>query len=49
MIVARVPGWGTPWIEGALMNFTDIAWLPLCAGLTAVGVGLSYLAFRRRG
>ena len=31
------------------MNFTDIAWLPLCAGLTAVGVGLSYLAFRRRG
>ncbi|MEU8174815.1 cellulose synthase [Microbispora hainanensis] len=31
------------------MNFNDIAWLPLCAGLTAVGVGLSYLAFRRRG
>ncbi|MEU6415010.1 cellulose synthase [Microbispora sp. NPDC046933] len=31
------------------MNFTDIAWLPLCAGLTAVGMGLSYLAFRRRG
>lgn len=31
------------------MRFEDIAWLPLCAGLTAVGVGLSYLAFRRRG
>ncbi|GLX05108.1 cellulose synthase [Microbispora sp. NBRC 16548] len=31
------------------MTFNDIAWLPLCAGLTAVGVGLSYLTFRRRG
>ncbi|MEV7804795.1 cellulose synthase [Microbispora sp. NPDC088329] len=31
------------------MTYTDIAWLPLCAGLTAVGIGLSYLAFRRRG
>ncbi|MBD3145427.1 cellulose synthase [Microbispora bryophytorum] len=31
------------------MTFDDIAWLPLCAGLTAVGVGLSYLTFRRRG
>ncbi|GGO23864.1 hypothetical protein GCM10010116_48000 [Microbispora rosea subsp. aerata] len=31
------------------MTFNDIAWLPLCAGLTAVGIGLSYLAFRRRG
>ncbi|MEV4460674.1 cellulose synthase [Microbispora sp. NPDC004025] len=31
------------------MTFNDIAWLPLCAGVTAVGIGLSYLAFRRRG
>ncbi|TQS29580.1 cellulose synthase [Microbispora sp. KK1-11] len=31
------------------MTFNDIAWLPLCGGLTAVGIGLSYLAFRRRG
>ncbi|MEU6427914.1 cellulose synthase [Microbispora sp. NPDC046973] len=31
------------------MTYNDIAWLPLCAGLTAVGIGLSYLAFRRRG
>ncbi|NAS26180.1 cellulose synthase [Herbidospora sp. NEAU-GS84] len=31
------------------MTFADIAWLPLCAGLTAVGVVLAFLAFRRRG
>jgi hypothetical protein len=31
------------------MTFDQIAWFPLCAGLTAVGVALSYLAFRRRG
>ncbi|GII51780.1 hypothetical protein Pth03_01690 [Planotetraspora thailandica] len=31
------------------MTFDQIAWLPLCAGLTAVGIGLGYLAFRRRG
>ncbi|GAA1304599.1 hypothetical protein Psi02_43870 [Planotetraspora silvatica] len=31
------------------MTFDQIAWLPLCAGLTAVGIALSYLAFRRRG
>ncbi|MBX6384914.1 MAG: cellulose synthase [Microbispora sp.] len=31
------------------MTFEQIAWLPLCAGLTAVGIALSYLAFRRRG
>ncbi|GAA3239575.1 cellulose synthase [Nonomuraea helvata] len=24
-------------------------WLPLCAGVTALGLGLSFLAFRRRG
>ncbi|GAA0444561.1 hypothetical protein Acor_61380 [Acrocarpospora corrugata] len=31
------------------MTFDQIAWLPLCAGLTAAGVALAYLAFRRRG
>ena len=31
------------------MTFEQIAWLPLCAGLTAVGIGLGYLAFRRKG
>ncbi|MEW9529626.1 cellulose synthase [Microbispora sp. NPDC049125] len=31
------------------MTFNDIAWLPLCGGLTGVGIVLSYLAFRRRG
>ncbi|WP_188194023.1 cellulose synthase [Nonomuraea sp. SYSU D8015] len=31
------------------MDFTQIAWFPLCAGLTAVGLVLSFLAFRRRG
>ncbi|MCT9935030.1 cellulose synthase [Planotetraspora sp. A-T 1434] len=31
------------------MTFDQITWLPLCAGLTAVGIALSYLAFRRRG
>lgn len=31
------------------MSYDQIAWLPLCAGLTAVGIALSYLAFRRRG
>ncbi|WP_067185857.1 cellulose synthase [Microtetraspora niveoalba] len=31
------------------MSFTDIAWTPLCVGVTAVGLVLSYLAFRRRG
>ncbi|WP_062348624.1 hypothetical protein [Herbidospora yilanensis] len=31
------------------MTFEQIAWLPLCAGLTAVGVVLAFLAFRRRG
>ncbi|MFF4618545.1 cellulose synthase [Nonomuraea jabiensis] len=29
--------------------FNSIAWLPLCAGLTAVGLVFSFLAFRRRG
>ncbi|WP_214110033.1 cellulose synthase [Acrocarpospora catenulata] len=31
------------------MTFDQIAWLPLCAGLTAAGVAFAYLAFRRRG
>ncbi|GII82012.1 hypothetical protein Ssi03_00020 [Sphaerisporangium siamense] len=31
------------------MSFDQIAWLPLCGGLTAVGLVLSFLAFRRRG
>ncbi|GAA1020435.1 hypothetical protein Aple_088680 [Acrocarpospora pleiomorpha] len=31
------------------MTFDQIAWLPLCAGLTAAGVAMAYLAFRRRG
>lgn len=29
--------------------FDQIAWLPLCGGVTAVGLVLSFLAFRRRG
>ncbi|MDX3104043.1 cellulose synthase [Nonomuraea angiospora] len=29
--------------------FNPLTWLPLCAGLTAVGLVLSFLAFRRRG
>lgn len=31
------------------MTYADIAWLPLCGGLTAVGIVLSFLVFRRRG
>ncbi|MFG3438688.1 cellulose synthase [Nonomuraea sp. NPDC047897] len=31
------------------MTFTQIAWLPLCAGVTIAGLVLSFLAFRRRG
>jgi hypothetical protein len=31
------------------MDYSQIAWFPLCAGLTAVGLVLSFLAFRRRG
>jgi hypothetical protein len=29
--------------------FNQIAWLPLCGGVTALGLVLSFLAFRRRG
>ncbi|GII93853.1 cellulose synthase [Sinosporangium siamense] len=32
-----------------IMDFNDIAWLPLCGGLTAVGLVLSFLAMRRKG
>ncbi|MEU7000829.1 cellulose synthase [Nonomuraea sp. NPDC046570] len=31
------------------MGFEQIAWLPLCAGVTAVGLVFSFLAMRRRG
>ena len=31
------------------MSFEQIAWLPLCAGVTTVGLVLSFLAVRRRG
>lgn len=31
------------------MPFNAIAWLPICAGLTAVGLVFSFLALRRRG
>jgi hypothetical protein len=32
-----------------MSTFNQIAWLPLCAGVTGVGLVLSFLAFRRRG
>jgi hypothetical protein len=32
-----------------MSNFDKVAWLPLCAGLTGVGLVLSYLVMRRRG
>jgi hypothetical protein len=31
------------------MSYSQIAWAPLCWGLTAVGLVLSWLAWRRRG
>ncbi len=31
------------------MTFDQIAWLPLCAALTAAGVAFAFFAFRRRG
>jgi hypothetical protein len=31
------------------MSFDQIAWLPLCAGVTGVGLVLSFLWLRRRG
>jgi len=30
-------------------GFDEVAWLPLCAGLTMLGLAGSWLAFRRRG
>ena len=32
-----------------MSSYDKIAWLPLCGGLTGVGLVLSYLAMRRRG
>jgi hypothetical protein len=32
-----------------MSNYDKVAWLPLCAGLTGVGLVLSYLVMRRRG
>ena len=32
-----------------MSTYNDIAWLPLCAGLTGLGLVLSYIAMRRRG
>jgi heme exporter protein D len=32
-----------------MSNYDKIAWLPLCAGLTGLGLVLSYLVMRRRG
>ncbi|GAA3030122.1 cellulose synthase [Streptosporangium longisporum] len=31
------------------MSYDQIAWLPLCAGITGVGLVLSFLTMRRRG
>jgi hypothetical protein len=32
-----------------MSTYSQIAWLPLCGGLTGVGLVASYLAYRRRG
>lgn len=32
-----------------MSTYNQIAWLPLCGGLTALGLVASWLAFRRRG
>ena len=32
-----------------MSTYDKIAWLPLCGGLTGIGLVLSYLAYRRRG
>ena len=32
-----------------MSTYDKIAWLPLCAGLTGLGLVLSYIAMRRRG
>jgi hypothetical protein len=32
-----------------LSTYSQIAWLPLCGGVTGIGLVASYLAYRRRG
>ena len=32
-----------------MSTYNSIAWLPLCAGLTGIGLVISYFAMRRRG
>jgi len=32
-----------------MSTYNQIAWFPLCAGLTGLGLVLSWLVFRRRG
>ena len=32
-----------------MLTYNQIAWLPLCGGLTALGLVLTWFAFRRRG
>ncbi len=32
-----------------MSGFDDVAWFPLCAGLTGLGLVASWLAWRRRG
>ena len=32
-----------------MSTYDKIAWLPLCGGLTGLGLVLSYIAMRRRG
>ena len=32
-----------------MSTYNQIAWLPLCAGLTGLGLIMSYFAYRRRG
>jgi hypothetical protein len=35
--------------EAAMSTYSQIAWLPLCGGLTLIGLIASWLAWRRRG
>src|SRR6201996_4525557 len=34
---------------GRMSTYNSIAWLPLCAGLTGIGLVISYFTMRRRG
>src|ERR1700753_4447030 len=34
---------------GRMSSYNSIAWLPLCAGLTGIGLVISYFTMRRRG